>query len=1041
MEQNIVDLGFDTAGFSADQKAVLAGLQQVYEVATKIDGLKIAPTVDPSWKDLKAAISAQAIEIKKLQDANVQYIKSQEALTKADTAVIKQMQEEEKLLQQQAATRKALTAEKEKSASIAAKEAKQIADLSNEYLQLNKAHQDQIMRYRNLALVKGEDNAATLEALETANKTGAILSRLDQNLNIHNRNVGNYKSAYDGLGFSFTQVARELPSLSNGFQQFALAISNNLPMVADEIGRTKAEIAALRAEGKEAPSLLSKIASGIMSWQVGLSVGIALLTAFAKPLSEYVMGLFDASIAEEKAATKAFELNKAYLDLLKTQKEIAALTKPDVGAVRNLENELAYAKARNEQQTKLYDIEIQLGEKRAYYAQKAKEATTADVDLLAARITVLQQNYDQQVKLDIENNVFDEEKYKNRRERMKLEIDTAKEQFLTQKAIDLEYYNSSRDLAAKRLEYEQYIAAEERKLVLFNAIQKAEIQKDANERTLRNEASTQAERLAALKSSAQQEKDILAAQNRDKQNTPGLSDNDKAISARETAAKIKKVDKDLAESTYKLNEDYRKRNRDATQAMFESNLALQEMYNQLALDNELATLNEKLKAQDSNASMRIERENARYALEKDKKGLTDKELESIEERHQNNLTQIGLKATIDRLKLISEIQISEAKKSATIAETSNINDLIRDYQRLQDNLQAKTITYEQYTKEKARIDRNYADGALLGQIDALTQQKAILEKGKKDTIDIDNQIAQLKKQYQERQLAGTVDLSKKETEVRKQQADKEKELAFTTLELLQTVFTAQYENEKNRIQDLINLSDERYRKEIQNIQNSTLSEQDKANKIKVLEADQAAQRRKYEQEIREQNIKKAKADRAFQIFQIAGNTAIGITSALAQFPPNPILAAIIGAIGAVQIAKVLATPIPRYAQGAGVNGRPKHPGGIAEYGEAGPERVDLPTGESFIADKQTVGYLPPETVITPLSPSEVNESMHRGAMRLQSARISGDTVQIDTAWQIARWQSRQTVGAIKQLAKRPNIVRVNMGGVTAGYINSQFGRS
>lgn len=47
-------------------------------------------------------------------------------------------------------------------------------------------------------------------------------------------NVGNYKRAFDGLGYSITQVARELPSLAINANTFFLAISNNIPMVFDE---------------------------------------------------------------------------------------------------------------------------------------------------------------------------------------------------------------------------------------------------------------------------------------------------------------------------------------------------------------------------------------------------------------------------------------------------------------------------------------------------------------------------------------------------------------------------------------------------------------------------------------------------------------------------------------------------------------------------------------------------------------------------------------------------------------------------------------
>ena len=46
--------------------------------------------------------------------------------------------------------------------------------------------------------------------------------------------VGKYKAAFDGLGFSFMQILREAPSALN-LNQFFLAISNNLPLFFDQV--------------------------------------------------------------------------------------------------------------------------------------------------------------------------------------------------------------------------------------------------------------------------------------------------------------------------------------------------------------------------------------------------------------------------------------------------------------------------------------------------------------------------------------------------------------------------------------------------------------------------------------------------------------------------------------------------------------------------------------------------------------------------------------------------------------------------------------
>lgn len=61
--------------------------------------------------------------------------------------------------------------------------------------------------------------------------------------------------------------------------------------------------------------------------------------------------------------------------------------------------------------------------------------------------------------------------------------------------------------------------------------------------------------------------------------------------------------------------------------------------------------------------------------------------------------------------------------------------------------------------------------------------------------------------------------------------------------------------------------------------------------------------------------------------------------------PNLILAAIVGAMGAVQVATIAATPIPSYAEGTKDG---YHPGGKALVGDAGKREVVMFNGLAWI---------------------------------------------------------------------------------------------
>lgn len=160
---------------------------------------------------------------------------------------------------------------------------------------------------RNNADVGGKLSSQIREMQTELNEANASL------LNFRD-NVGNYASAAKGftpLTFQVQQLAREMPSLTMSFQQFFLAISNNLPMFADELTRARMANKALRSEGKPTVSVFKQVLSAIGSWQTALVVGITLLTAYGKEIGAWVKGLFTAKEAALSMAEAQDKVNDA----------------------------------------------------------------------------------------------------------------------------------------------------------------------------------------------------------------------------------------------------------------------------------------------------------------------------------------------------------------------------------------------------------------------------------------------------------------------------------------------------------------------------------------------------------------------------------------------------------------------------------------------------------------------------------------------------------------------------------------------------------
>lgn len=159
------------------------------------------------------------------------------------------------------------------------------------------------------------------------------LNKAEQASGRFQRNVGNYSSAFDGLGMSIQQIARELPTLSMGANMFFLAISNNLPIFFDEVQRARKEYTAYIAELKKGNTDVQKvapvwkqIASGIFSWNTALTVGVTLLTVYGKDIVEFVSGLFNAEKQLDATAEAQKRLNESQTEGIKNaQSELLKL--------------------------------------------------------------------------------------------------------------------------------------------------------------------------------------------------------------------------------------------------------------------------------------------------------------------------------------------------------------------------------------------------------------------------------------------------------------------------------------------------------------------------------------------------------------------------------------------------------------------------------------------------------------------------------------------------------------------------------------------
>ncbi len=288
-------------------------------------------------------------------------------------------------------------------------------------------------------------------------------------------------------------------------------------------------------------------------------------------------------------------------------------------------------------------------------------------------------------------------------------------------------------------------------------------------------------------------------------------------------------------------------------------------------------------------------------------------------------------------RMLEVIRRNGERRLATI-DTNEANELTG----LENKLKEKLISQEDYEKERLKIQEKYALERLKLELETAEALLASQKKQGADTADAEKNLAAIKLKIAESESKVAKDDNQKKLALDKEYKSRKLDL-YKQLgeELAQTVFAfidAQFERQKQNLEREKQLVDERRDAELKKIEALNISDEERANRIKVLDARAEADKRAIEKRQRQVDIQKAKADKAKALFDIAVNTAVGIT----QVIKNPLLIALVSAIGALQAARVLATPIPQYFKGTD-----NHPGGPAIVGERGRELVIEPTGKMW----------------------------------------------------------------------------------------------
>ena len=199
---------------------------------------------------------------------------------------------------------------------------KQVRAEQNKQLEANKqAGKSYTQEAANVQALTGQINGlkAGLKDLQKTKEETAKTQTIDIDTEAVTRKANNLK-------MQFSQVARELPSLAMGPQMFILAISNNLPMLADAIADVRKQNELLAASGKKGVPVWKQLAGAVFSWQTALVAAISLGIVFGKDIANWVKELINGKKAIDNNKEALGNYKKAMLDSQQAaQEEIVQL--------------------------------------------------------------------------------------------------------------------------------------------------------------------------------------------------------------------------------------------------------------------------------------------------------------------------------------------------------------------------------------------------------------------------------------------------------------------------------------------------------------------------------------------------------------------------------------------------------------------------------------------------------------------------------------------------------------------------------------------
>lgn len=471
-----------------------------------------------------------------------------------------------------------------------------------------------------------------------------------------------------------------------------------------------------------------------------------------------------------------------------------------------------------------------------------------------------------------------------------------------------------------------------------------------------------------------------------------------------------------AKAAEKALEQRLQKEREAIRKNMEAEYEMRQAANKRIVDDEKRTFEERSAALERFYVLEEEKLTKSATLQTENLILTEMEKSNVDRTTaiknvaaETKLVETTLQASLslivgekedERTKLLQHevqkrirIRAQELAKSINdidAAESSSLKDASDRY--------AKGITNEvEYQQEITDIQADATNQRHTAELQALRDELNLIPfDNEEDRAKAEERIARKLVDINKWKDEQVVKSNEKSAEDRKrteeQVAQYSQQIASEMLNFMGAIFAAQTERRLAALDKELEAAQEYAESEIERIDGlyeaGSISEE-QANAQKLAEEQKLrAKEKEIEAEKKRAQTEQAKRDKAMNIAQITMDTAVALVAAWKHPSTAPIVMGLIAALGAVQLATVMATPIPEYATGTDY-----HPGGLAVLGDGGRSEAVLYGGLMYKTDnKPFIADLPKGAQVLPdynmaVRDMILSSTLENGRMVLPDRRV------------------------------------------------------